>query len=163
MSDSTDGSRSLSAEEARWKREAEGSVGRIDGEGRMALLVLEVLATLEAERANHEQRAIYTKAMEAAGVQDLRTLQELRARNERLAAQVDVMQRAIEAAKVLDSAWIAILYKQDDPTWQRQRQASLAFWDLVVDLEQQERSRAESEARTGEGPTEYPKEADDGE
>jgi hypothetical protein len=93
-----------------------------------------------AEEANN-----YHRAAQEAGEQ----ITILKQSNERLAAEsearMEAMRAVVEAAKRLDSAWIALYERRNAVTWERKYQASLAFWKLIADLEQPERSQSQAQ------------------
>ena len=89
-----------------------------------------------AEEANNYDRA-WQKAREQIAI--------LKQSNERLAAQVKAMRAVVEAAKSLDTAWIALYERRNADTWERKYQASSAFWKLIADLEQPERSQSQAQ------------------
>jgi hypothetical protein len=118
--------------------------------------VLRFLDTLEAEWAQSAEQKLrddeqygdlaeeannYPRAWQEAGEQ----ITILKQRNERLAAQVEAMRAVVEAAKSLDTAWIALYERRNADTWERKYQASSAFWKLIAGLERSERSPSQAQ------------------
>jgi hypothetical protein len=118
--------------------------------------VLRFIDTLEAEWAQSAEQKLrddeqygdlpeeannYSPAWQEAGEQ----IAILKQSNERLAAQVKAMRAVVEAAKSLDTAWMALYERRNADTWERKYQASLAFWKLIADLEQPERSPSQAQ------------------